>query len=154
MTDNAFVECPCGETYDAGNQIYCYKCGESRRNAKPTSSGAEKSTTPSVAPPLPRFTTELPRRNSGSAAAQAERQAQSLSVISSTVSIVGIVGGIAFAVLGLVLVGDELTRPSGILLIGAGIAGILIWLFIGTFGQTIADAVRVLAQLSSDQEKR
>lgn len=75
----------------------------------------------------------------------AVQKASALMKISATVSVIGIIGSIMVSIAGLLLLGDDTTFAFGILLVAAGVGGVLIWVFIGSLAQTLAAGVQVLA---------
>lgn len=77
---------------------------------------------------------------------QATQKAGSLSTIAAVVSVLGVVGSILLAIAGLILVGNEDARPLGVVVLASSVAGVLLWIFIGSFAQTVAAGVRVLAE--------
>lgn len=158
MNESIVVKCPCGRTYDAGMTIECPVCGESSKNATlmsamggagtPSPSSQERRTAPAT--PGVRAPFGGPVNERRAVAQKAEAQAKSLSVIAGIISVLGIIGGVIVAFAGFIFLTDEATRPVGLLVMASGIAGILVWIFIGTFAQTIAEGVRALAALLRD----
>jgi hypothetical protein len=149
MRENLVVECPCGEMYDGGAKTECSICGESSRKARLVSASfVPRTQSQSLSASAVRSSFGAAgSADSRSVAQQAKSQAQSLSSIAAVIAVLGVIGGIVVGVAGLLFIGDEATRPIGILLIGAGIAGVLFWVFIGAFAQTVAEGVRVLSAL-------
>lgn len=71
---------------------------------------------------------------------KARSKASSLNGIAATVAGLGIAGGVILLLVGLVVAAND-EVGLGISLMSSGIVGILFWLLIGSFAQTVAQAV-------------
>jgi predicted anti-sigma-YlaC factor YlaD len=151
MASSAIVQCSCGRNYNSLVLAACPACRPDV-NQVPEKSLSSSSSSNSAQGSMPR------RESQGATAAtrevtrDAESQASSLLVVASVVSVIGIIGGVITCLGALFLLGDETSRPIGILLLASGVAAILIWVFIGTFAQTVAAGVKVLVVIARSQE--
>lgn len=81
----------------------------------------------------------------GRVVAEGHSKAEALLVTSNFLAVFGVIGGILLLVVGMTQLGNEEGFLTGVFLVGAGITGVLIWIFVGVLGVTIAAGVKILA---------
>jgi len=151
MASSEIVRCSCGRNYNSAVLIRCPACGKDSDNV-PANSSTTGISDSSAQENMPRRLSQSATAASLKVTRNAENQAHSLAVVALVVSVIGIIGSVITCMGALFLLGDELSRPIGILLLTSGIAGILIWVFIGTFAQTVAAGVKVLVLIARSHE--
>jgi hypothetical protein len=145
MPSVRLVTCTCGREYNVNALNRCPACRKPYGDSETTSASSTGARPTATQTPSGNVGQGRPSLISRSAD-EASAKATSLMKIAATVSVIGIIGSILTMVAGLLFFGDDATFAMGILLVAAGISGILLWVFIGSLAQTLAAGVKVLAE--------
>ena len=151
MSALKMVQCSCGREYNLNAMQRCPACRLEYRSLG-SSGGSAVAAAPSVrTTPTPAFGVNTSSALAA-AAAVAASTASGLTKITGIISGIGIAGGVLTFVVGIILLLDESSISIGIVLVAAGISGILIWILIAFVAQTLAAAVQLQAASARNSE--